>query len=408
MSRCRHAQPAPPSRPALRLPELLALLREEPFRLFFPWGLLVGCLGAGLWPAFQAGWYPHPPGQPWDLHGRLMILGLGGALVIGFLATAAPRMLGTPALNRLEVLLLGAGHAASVIALLTAHSRAGCLLFALTLAALIAMLARRGRRRTDLPPPGFVLVLLGLLCGLGGALLHAGGWDLGGLPYGYRLARVLMNEGFLLLPVLGVGGFLMPRILGLPGRQVFPDARTPPPGWWPLFVEALAAGLLILFSLLLEAAWSLRGGVALRLVVVLLWWRRDLPGLWRVRVNGTQAWAARLGLAMLALSCLARLLDPARLIALEHLLFIGGFGITMLAVAARVVDGHSGHRAAAKGVSKPLRWIVWLAFLAMATRITADYVPAIQRSHYAYAAVTWIALSLLWLWHHRRRLVTPE
>lgn len=387
MSRCRHAT-STDFRPVTR-----TSLVEEPFRIFFPWSAFLGLAGVMLWPLFIAGWLKLPPGLA---HSRLMILGFGGGCVIGFLGTAAPRMLGTYPLRPWETLGLWLCHAAAAIACASLHDETGCLLFAAAFLALPLCLLRRVGVRADVPPPGFVLVLLGLLCGAAGCLLFAFHVDWQN-AFAFRLVRLLVNEGFLLLPILGVSGFLAPRILNLPCRHAFPDSRVPPAGWWPVALEALAAGLLILLSLAIEASGSVSWGAGLRFLFILGWWLRDMPGLWRATTVGTQAWMLKMGLGFVTAAPLLLALDPLRLIAMEHVLFITGFGLTIYAVGARVVFGHSGQLAEARGVSKPLRWLAWLAILAMSTRVSADYVASIQNSHYFYAALTWVILTVIWL-----------
>jgi uncharacterized protein involved in response to NO len=62
----------------------------EPFRIFFPIGLLLGAIGVALWPLFvwhAVNFYPA------NAHVRLMIEGLMGSFIIGFLGTAGPRLL---------------------------------------------------------------------------------------------------------------------------------------------------------------------------------------------------------------------------------------------------------------------------------------------------------------------------
>src|SRR5215211_4328822 len=64
-----------------------ALWVTEPFRIFFPLGLLLGAIGVALWPLFvwhSIGFYPA------QAHVRLMIEGLMGSFIIGFLGTAGP------------------------------------------------------------------------------------------------------------------------------------------------------------------------------------------------------------------------------------------------------------------------------------------------------------------------------
>ena len=385
-------------------PPLRPLLVAEPFRLFFPWAVMLGGAGVMLWPLFLA---HHLAFLPAVLHARLMVLGFGGGCVIGFLGTAAPRMLGAAPFRGLETLLLLGLHAASIAACARLHDELGCALFAATLAVLLLILGRRFKTRADLPPPGFILVLLGLLSGIAGALMFAFNLDWQN-AFCFRFARLLLNEAFLLLPVLGVSGFLVTRILGLPSRQSFPDNPAPAPGWWPLALESLLAGALLIGSFAVEGAGQIQLGAALRFCLIMGWWARDLPSLWTVKTVGTQAWMLKVGLGFVAAAPLLLALDPRRLIAMEHVLFITGFGLTILAVASRVVYGHSGHLEQARQVSKPLRWITWLAILAMTTRVSADYDAKIQNSHYFYAAFTWAIIVVIWLRLAWRKLWTSD
>ena len=71
----------------------LLRLCGEPFRLFFPLGFLASAMGVMLWPAVFRGWIDY---YPLEAHARWMALGFGGSMIVGFLGTAAPRMLSAP------------------------------------------------------------------------------------------------------------------------------------------------------------------------------------------------------------------------------------------------------------------------------------------------------------------------
>ncbi len=401
MSRCRHVTL---QNPVTLRPRTLAWLAAEPFRVFFPWAALLGVAGVTLWPVFFAGWLQF---QPALMHSRLMILGFGGGTVIGFLGTAAPRMLGTHALRPVELCLLLLLHAAAIGAFTRLHDELGCSLFAATLILLLLLIGGRLHRRTDLPPPAFALVVMGLACGICGTIMSSLNLDFQS-AFNFRFTRLLTNEAFLLLPVLGVSGFLVPRILGLRSRQSFPDGPLPAPGWWPLLAESLLAGALIISTFALEAWGEARLGPAIRFCVIMGWWSRDAPGLWRAKAVGTQAWMLKMGLGFIAAAPLILACDPAHLIAMEHVLFITGFGLAILGVASRVIYGHSGSLPETKLVSKPFRWIVWLVVLAMSTRVSADYSMTIQNSHYIYAALTWVIIVAIWLRLVWSKLWTPD
>ena len=69
----------------------------EPFRIFFPLGLLLGAIGVALWPLYVWHAIDFYPAQA---HVRLMIEGLMGSFIIGFLGTAGPRLLDARPLGR--------------------------------------------------------------------------------------------------------------------------------------------------------------------------------------------------------------------------------------------------------------------------------------------------------------------
>ena len=74
----------------------------EPFRLFFPLGILASVVGVLLWPAYFFGWFST---WPLELHARWMVVGFGGSFVVGFLGTAGPRLIGAPPWCRFEFIL---------------------------------------------------------------------------------------------------------------------------------------------------------------------------------------------------------------------------------------------------------------------------------------------------------------
>src|SRR6185436_17462809 len=91
----------------------LADLGKEPFRIFFPEGVLAGIIGTTLWPLHFLGVVTMYPGQA---HARIMAGGLFGAFIFGFLGTAMPRMLSAPALGNRNVFTLLCLHLAMVVA----------------------------------------------------------------------------------------------------------------------------------------------------------------------------------------------------------------------------------------------------------------------------------------------------
>src|SRR6185436_2834595 len=93
-----------------------AILRDfasEPFRIFFPAGVLAGIVGVALWPLHLLGVMEFYPGL---VHARIMACGLFGGFIFGFLGTAMPRMLSAKPLRVAEVAMLLAFYIAMVAA----------------------------------------------------------------------------------------------------------------------------------------------------------------------------------------------------------------------------------------------------------------------------------------------------
>src|ERR1043165_5233106 len=146
----------------------LADIGAEPFRVFFPEGVLAGIIGVGLWPLYFTGATSFYPGLA---HARIMVDGLFGGFILGFLGTALPRMLSVPPLGAPAVFVLLGLHLAMVISFAAQNLVLGDMLFLLLLGTFICLLAFRAAHRKDTPPPGFILVGLALVSALLGSVL---------------------------------------------------------------------------------------------------------------------------------------------------------------------------------------------------------------------------------------------
>lgn len=375
-------------------------LRSEPFRLMFPCGILVGVFGVLLWPLFVWELLPYYPGPA---HARLLIGGFFGAMILGFLGTAGPRMLSAPFLSRLELgslfLLWAAAVGAAFLNRLTAAD-------GLTAAVFLCGFFvgwRRFRQRRDLPPPGFVLVLMGLLCGFFGAAVNLGlglglGWSwLAGSLGWFAFGKLLFYEAFILLPILGVAPFFFPRFGGLPSPQAaFPEFRRPNAAWRAQAAVAAAFGVGIVASFAAESWGWPRSAAAARAAMILGYALWKVPLRYGRGLVGTLGRAAQAGTVFLVAGTLLPAVFPDYRVGLLHLLFMGGFALITLAVANWVIFGHSG--VATQGRAK-LAWVRWglgAIFLALATRLSADLFPEVWGSHLVYAALAWTVGLALW------------
>lgn len=373
----------------------LCWLASEPYRVFFASGAVWSLIGVSLWPLFYAqklGFYPN------FVHARLMIEAFGGAFVVGFLGTAGPRMATAPKLTPLELFWLLALHLGCGVSHLTLHLAWGDAFFiALLVSLMLSLIIRIVRFRKEAPPPQMLLALTGLACGVAGALLQSAVTT----PERLRLANLLLYQGLLLPPVLGIGSFVFPRMLG----GDFGDPKTAAQSRAKL-IRAIAAAMLLVGSFFLEASGQIIAGYALRSVVALAYLLIEVR--WRPQQAGSLTtglfWALGTGFSGLVL---AGFFYPQH-ISIEHLLYIGGFGMLMLIVGSRVLFGHSGDLDGFFVKSKWVRFLVFLGILAALTRATPAWVPSTTLSHHIYAAWTWGLVSLLWLLWHRKRFVKRD
>ncbi|MBA3763715.1 MAG: NnrS family protein [Chthoniobacterales bacterium] len=191
---------------------MVTKLCEESFRVFFVVGTLLGVIAVSLWPLYYAGWIAFYPGRA---HARLMIEGFMAPFIIGFLGTAGPRITSTPHFSASEIFAL------LTLTLLAAGlhfggaARAGDVTFVILMLMVASALGKRFRAREDWPPANFALVALGILNALIGATFLAA-FENAAYSVPYRVGAMLLEQGFILFPILGVAPFLLPRLLDVP------------------------------------------------------------------------------------------------------------------------------------------------------------------------------------------------
>lgn len=370
-------------------------LAAEPFRIFFPAAVAVGLTGVGLWPLYALKVTEFYPGVS---HARLMAYGFFGGFIVGFLGTALPRMLSSFALTAGEAALslglyltMAGAYARSKIVL-------GDELFLFWLGFFALGAVVRFWKRQDTPPPGFVLVSLGLLCAAAGAALAIADADADEARFA-ALQHLLSYQGFVLFPILGVGAFILPRFFGKPSSHDMPESRHLARSWLRKAAAAFGVAAAILISFFIEAAGWHRIGPAIRFAAALVYILVEIPVFRPAAVKNAFSGALKVAFGLLLAGFAGAVVYPGYRVALLHLTLVGGFAAVTFAVATRVIFGHSGNLAL---MAKPNKWL-WVAlgtmWFAMITRISGDFLPKIRISHYAYGAAVWIIGVLIWAWN---------
>lgn len=372
-------------------------VRREPFRLLFPLGAVSGLLGVGHWLAYAAGWSPSYSGF---YHASLQVGVFALCFILGFLMTALPRFLSAPPASHAELGVVLALLLAQPILLSLGRwvEAEGC--FAALLLALAIFAGRRAlaRRAAEPPPTEFVWIPIALLHGLlGAALLMAA--QVGTAPaWMLAVGRPMVQQGFLLGMVVGVGGFMAPRLMGhaaTPALTSSPDdvrrSRQRRVAWHA------AAGAVFFSSFWLEGfgvvgpAYLLRAAVVTAVFVAAGTFPRP-PRVSDLYVR--LLWAA---VWMIVLGLWGAGLWPRHRAAMLHLVFLGGVSLMIFAVGTMVVLSHAGE---GRRLRAPLP-ILW--FLGMGTAAAVGFRLAAEWRRDAFfpllalAAVCWLLPLAAWL-----------
>lgn len=365
----------------------------EPYRIFFIMALIAGVIGVSLWPLFYTG---HLSFYPSFAHARLMIEGFVGGFAIGFIGTALPKMLGTAALRVWQVALLFTLYLALCTLHATGHVHAGDAVFATMVAIQLSCMATRIRSAKLLPPPTMLLTAIGLLCGLLGALWWAFFTPFASFTVN-QFFQKLLYQAFILLPILGVGTFVFPMILNTKARSAIIPRTTMNRQWRNKALEATAVGLLIITTYGIEVQGHSVAMSWTRFIICAAWLSVECSWLTSIFISrGIMPLAIRLGIVCLLSAFIAAALVQSQRIAMDHILYISGFGLITMTVATRVIFGHSGQGEQFQKWVKSFCVCVALLLLGMATRVSADFLPDHRSSHHIYAAICWIVVSIIW------------
>jgi len=373
-------------------------MKPDPYRLFFPIGIALGLAGVSIWPLYVLHVVGTYSGRA---HALVQTDGFLYAFIAGFLLTAVPRFTGTDAPGRCVQYVLATAVVAACVASDLQAFALGTAIFLGAHLLLMGLVAARFVQRQQNPPPTFALIGLGLVAGLAGAALNAGvaselvdpRWDL--------LGKRLMTEGMVLLLVLGVGGFLGPRLLGFAALPQF--AASGPGGRPSSAIGELtrdwrwtAAGLAILASLVADYGYGVTWAALVRAAVVTAVILFTVRVWQKPAVRTTLSWCVWTANWLVVAAVWLVALAPKYRVDFLHVLFIGGFSLMILAVATRVTLSHGGHDLHQEQRSWPLRLGLTFGLVAMIARIGAPFAAATYFEHLAFAGVLWIAGILLW------------
>lgn len=370
--------------------------RAEPYRILFPLGTLLAVIGMGIWIPFAI--WPSAIGYPGQGHAVIQIQGFLMCFIFGFLTTMLPKAMGVRPLGPIAyaafpVCLIGI----SLSALAGAPALAQGIHLAL-LAVFLAFAATRFPQRKSQPPPSFVFIAAAIGLDLIGTLLKLAA--LLGMtgPTALRAGAILQFQAFPLLLIVGVGGFLLPKLFGqgpIDPRALASQASG--------FRGQLALVLALLASYGIEIGGLYSGGTLGTRIAYAVRACAFAWFLWKqIRLQKTPGKlppylrAARISLWVMAVGLVMPILRPQYMLAWEHVIFLSGFMRLTLSIAARVLTAHAGRMDMLGLHGRQVRIYGMLIVLAMMTRIFTEIWPGGRALHLAVAGVLGILALGIW------------
>jgi uncharacterized protein involved in response to NO len=380
----------------------LKTLQAEPYRLLFPLGTASAVIGLGLWIPYY--FWPEAFPYPGQAHAVIQIHAFMLCFIFGFLTTMLPKILGVKPLDPFSflafpVLLVGIIGASLAGAPLLAQS-----MHLLILMNFIGFIIRRYPTRKSNPPTAFLFIAVAMLTDVIGTLakIAALTGNLGDNIVGptLRAGSILQFQAFPLLLILGVGGFLLPKLFAngpVDPKSLQANARfnaRMPILVCLLFITSYGIEILSLFkgygNIGLQIAYALRGLVWTWFIFMDIRIHK-IPGILPPYLK-----MARIALYAMGLALFLPVVSPSFILAWEHIIFLGGLMPLTLAIASRVLAAHAG-RMDLLALHGGKIWIYGiLLILSTVTRVATEIWPGGRAMHLAIAAI--LALSALFIW----------
>jgi len=362
----------------------------QPFRVLFPLGLVM------IW-AGVLHWFLHGVGILSDyrpvFHSIVQVQGFLMCFAVGFLFTAIPRRTGTASPAPWQLFAAIAAPLGSSVAAWFQRWALSQAIWVLLVAVLLQFAVSRFLSATASrrPPSTFVWIPISFAIGLVGAVL-IGAYGILGEEY-YRLhalGQIMLLQGMFLGLVIGAGGLILPVVTQGQGP---PDASGV--GSTPIVAHVLAA-ITLIASFWVETEVSLRGGLALRGLVVLA----VLIGAGKIarlpKVPGWHRWWIWLAAWLIPLGYFLAALTPFQKKAGLHVVFVGGFALMALSVGLHVTLAHGGREDLVRG--RPWQVPVYgvLTLVAMVLRGLVDFDPQRFFLWLACASASLLLATLVW------------
>jgi uncharacterized protein involved in response to NO len=219
-----------------------------------------------------------------------------------------------------------------------------------------------------------------------------------GRPGSFSIWGDLFSNGALMSIVLGVGGRLIPGILGweeiVSSQRKQYEKRDPFLSVVPKKIWVLV--FLYLCSYFLEPVLPPEGFLSLRMAIIwffafFFWKIQKFP-----KERSYLTWGVWLSCWCMVVGALLNVFWVYKYVHSLHAILVGGFSLLTILVSMRVTLAHGPHGRGPEKTSLFIPAFTGPLFLAAITRVTAVLFPRAYLNHLSYASLIWILGLLLW------------
>lgn len=363
----------------------LAAARNEPYRFFFPLGILFLIWGSLLWLSQLWGAQHYPV----EAHRYMMLNGFSGFFIAGFLMTAVPKFSKTHTARVYEIIFY---FLITMLGLLFTYANLERYVFltsALQAFSILFFLLVRILKRQENPPYSFLFIFVGLMLWIVSAIVCF----INPMPE----FKAIHYEGAIASIILGVGSRLIPGILG--HVEIVQTQRKRYENDKP-FILTVPLHFFLMIGAFIGSYFLLdTPGQFIRLIVVVLiavfYWR-----LLRFPKEKTAlTWCLWIACWFIVGSFILRALWFDGLIHASHAFFFSGIVLLSLLISTRVLQSHGPGKKELENL-KRLYVVTFLVLLAGATRISAYLMPAHYLRHLGYSSVVLTIAVLIWSYRY--------
>lgn len=365
----------------------LEFIYQEPYRLFFPLGVLMLLWGSVLW--IPQIWSDES--YPVLAHRYLMINGFSTFFIAGFLMTAVPKFAQTKSAQSFEVCGLMIVIFSGLFFSFKNWESSAYITSGLSSLIILLFLFRRIMMKKVNPPYSFVFIFIGLFFWIFSSFMSAY------IPL--DVYKNLHSEAAIMAIILGVGSRLVPGILGhvdvVQSQRAQYEVNRSFLQTIPLFFIFLILSFVLSYFLKDSVGNWLRV-LVVSFVGLFYWklykWPKEKSAL---TINIWFACWLIIG------SFLLKALWPEGGIHAGHSFFFGGIVLLSFLIATRVLQSHGPGDKKLEN-RKNLYVISSLIVLAGATRVTAILMPEAYLRHLGYSSFTLILATLIWGFYYLR------